>query len=361
MFLELAVETRLIIAVLFSFALSFLLRYPIYKIAMKKECYEKANGRSSHTGSIPNVGGVIVFASFVTTSFLFVKFISPDVQYIFLASSMAFALGLYDDLLVISFKKKFVGEIIGAVFLMLGHVYFTNFHGLFGYYELSIYFSIPFTIFVVVGLVNALNLIDGIDGLCSGLSALIIPSFSVWFIQNGHTEYAIIGFSIASSIIPFFLQNIFSKKKKMFLGDNGSLFLGMILSFIVIKFTELSIGDNPWMDVSNAPAVAFSFLAIPVMDTLRVMITRVFKGTSPFTPDKRHFHHRLLYLYNGNHKKSTFTLLGIQLLFIILGIIGSKLTNELLITITIVMFLSIYLFVLLLYLKKEIRENKQLS
>jgi len=353
MFLEFSPETRLILSVIVAFLLSSLLRSPVYKVCKKKGCFEHANGRSSHTGEIPNIGGAIIFISFLTTAFLFVKFSIPEIQYILLASSMAFVLGLYDDLLIISFKKKFIGEIIGAIFLILGGVYFTNFHGLFGLNEISLWLGIPFTLFMIVGVVNSLNLIDGIDGLCSGLSALIITAFSIWFFKNGFTSYAIIGGSISAAIIPFFIINVFSVNRKMFLGDNGSLFLGMVLSSIVIKFSELSVGVNDWSDFSNAPAVAFCFLTIPVLDTIMVFIVRMINGNSPFSPDKRHFHHKLLYLFNNNHKKATFTILAIQLLFIIIGISGSQMSNEFLITLSTIVFLIIYFVILKLYINKE--------
>lgn len=357
MFLDFSIETRLILSVLVSLLLSTLLRFPIFKVAKKKEFYEKANGRSSHTGVVPNVGGTVIFTSFVAASFLFVKFQAPDIPYIFLAASMVFGLGLYDDLLVISFRKKFIGEIIGATFLILGGLYFTNFHGLFGTYELSPWFGIPFTLFMVVGIVNAMNLIDGIDGLCSGLSALIISSFSIWFLNNGFTDYAIMGFSISAAIIPFFIQNVFCKKNKMFLGDNGSLFLGMILSFIAIKFSELSIGVNQWKDFEHAPAIAFCFLAIPVIDTVRVFALRMLNGKSPFYPDKKHIHHRILFLYDGNHKKATFTILAIQFIFIVIGLTINTISNEFLITLAIVTFLLIYFIILRLFLRKQRKSN----
>lgn len=355
MLLDLSIELRLILSITTSLLLALLLKYPIHYVAIKKECLEKENGRTSHKGKIPNLGGAMIYFSFLTSSLLFVKFAAADLQYVFLSFSVLFALGFYDDVIVISYRKKFQGEFVGAVLLIIGNVYLTNFHGLFGFHQLSLYFSIPFTIIMILGIVNAMNLIDGIDGLCSGLSALIIASFSLWLFNNGFIEYGIVGLSLTAAIIPFFVFNVFGKKTKMFLGDNGSLFLGMVISFLVIKFCELNIGNNSWQNVQNAPAIAFTIIAIPVLDTLRVFVTRILNKKSPYRPDKTHFHHKFLEYYDGNHKKATFTIIGIQLLFIILAFCGSSLPGETLITISIVLYLAFYFGII--YLNARKRKN----
>jgi UDP-N-acetylmuramyl pentapeptide phosphotransferase/UDP-N-acetylglucosamine-1-phosphate transferase len=198
-----------------------------------------------------------------------------------------------------------------------------------------------------------MNLIDGIDGLCSGMSALIVFAFSFWFLKNGYYAFSILGFIIIAAIIPFFVINVFCKKYKMFLGDNGSLFLGMVLSVFIIKFCESNIGHNTWLHFSNAPAVAFTLMAIPVLDTIRVFITRFINKKSPYRPDRTHLHHLFLDLFNKNHKKATFCILSIQLFYLILVFFGHNLSGEILIVISISSYLILYLSVYTLKVRKE--------
>lgn len=356
MLLELSGNLRLLIAILISPLISILLYRPLYTIATKKGLFKSINGRSSHNGNIPDFGGVILFASIIITVLLLIQFPHPEMQYVLIAIALIWAIGLYDDLLNMSARKKLLAEILVSLVIILGGgLYFTSFHGLFGIHEIPKIGGMLFTLLMMVGIINAMNMIDGIDGLCSGIAIISVSVFSIWFYKNGYVNYSIIGFTTVSALIPFFIRNVFSVKQKIFLGDNGSMLLGIIISVLAIKFCELETISHKWMHAENAPAVAFTIVAIPVLDTVRLIIVRAYRRKSPFYADKSHIHHRLLTLMNYSHKKSTFILLMLHLSFIIMAVFCTKLTNEELIFITIIAFSFVYG---LLYLNaKKILKN----
>lgn len=343
MLLELSGNLRLIIAIVISTLISVFLYKPLYIIASKKGLFKAINGRSCHNGNVPDFGGVILFASIFITFLALVHFPNPEMQYVLIAMTAIWAVGLYDDVLVLSPKKKFYAEVISSLVVIVGGgLYFTNFHGIFGIYEIPFYIGIIFTLVMMIGIINAINMIDGIDGLCSGISILILSSFSLWFYKNEYFNYSIFGFSTVAALVPLFIRNVFGTKTKLFLGDSGSMLLGLIISVLSIKFCELEITTAKWMNISNSPAVAFTFLAIPVLDTIRIMVVRLYQKKSPFFPDKSHIHHRLLTIFNNSHKKSTFILLMLQLSFIIMAVFCTKLTNEALILTTAMSFTVVY-------------------
>lgn len=346
-------ELRLILSMAVALLIGWNIRMPVFKMAILKDFVDKPNQRSSHKGSVPNIGGIVVFLAFLCSFLLFARFPERgEFQYILLGSILIFLIGVYDDLLEISPRKKVKGEMLGALVLLVGGgFYLTNLHGLFGFYHITPWIGLPLTFIGLVGLINAINLIDGIDGLCSGVALMDCLFFGIWFYSCGQIEYALLCGILSAAIIPFFFINVFGKRSKMFMGDSGALMVGFLLGVMAIKFCEADVNLNGMCSVSAAPAVVFSVLAIPVLDTLRLFASRWMRGKSPFSPDKRHFHHKLLTIYGGVHKKATFTLLFLNLIFIVLGIIGRNWANELLILVDIVLFAV--LFYVIDYLAKQ--------
>jgi len=157
---------------------------------------------------------------------------------------------------------------------------------------------------------------DGIDGLCAGLSMLAAAVFGSWFFISGHFNYAILSFSLVGAIAGFFWYNVYGTKNRIFMGDTGSLVLGTIMSVLVIQFNEFNIDQTQPFAIASAPAVSFGILIYPLVDTLRVFIIRILNFKSPFLADKNHLHHRLLTL-GLSHRKATYTIMGVNFLFII--------------------------------------------
>lgn len=351
---------RLVLSMVLALLIGWNIRVPVFKMAIMKNFVDKPNKRSSHTGCVPNIGGIVVFLAFLCSFLLFSRFnIIPEFQYVILGSILIFLIGIYDDLLEISPRKKVKGEMLGVLVLIVGGgFYLSDLHGFLGLYEISPWIGVPLTFIGLVGLINAINLIDGIDGLCSGIALMDCIFFGVWFYECGHIEYALLCGVLSASIVPFFFINLFGKRSKMFMGDSGALMVGFLLGVMAIKFCETDIYTRGICSVDAAPGVVFSVLAIPVLDTLRLFASRSMRGNSPFAPDKRHLHHKLLTIYGGVHRKATFMILTLNLVFILLGIVGRNWPNELLVGSDIVLFTVMFYVIDRIARQKEVKTTK---
>jgi len=311
----------------FTIFISFLIGWGfmpiVIEIAKRKDFVVKPNNRTSHVGAIPNVGGIDIFISFFFTVFIFSYGIISELQFTIVGVFIILIVGFVDDLIDIKAYWKLIGELSAAFFLIvLSDVRLSNLHGFLGIYELSTGVSYILSFFVFVVIINALNLIDGVDGLASGLGILYSLFFAVYFYLTNNDYLSISAFTMVGSLLVFFIYNVFGSKSKIFMGDSGSLLLGYMITLYVFEFCEMNAYHTvPEMyHLPAAPAVAICVLAVPLFDTLRVMATRIKKGTSPFHPDKNHIHH--LFLKTGMaHKKVTLILMLISVLFIFIGLL----------------------------------------
>jgi len=326
-----------------SFLLAFIITYvstpSIVEVARIKHLYDEPNGRTSHLETTPTLGGLAIFTGFIISSMIFVNISEITyIQYVIAGLIVIFFLGLKDDIVGLSPAKKFVGQIIAAsIVIDLGNIRLSGLYGLAGIHGIGYYSSDFLSLFVIIAIINAVNLIDGIDGLASGVGILASVTFGTWFYLIGEYQLTIVAFALTGGLLAFFRFNVFSKKYKLFMGDIGSLILGFMLSIFAIKFIEFSrtpeVVDGNYF-IKAAPAVAIGILIVPIFDTLRVMMIRIYKGRSPFKPDKRHVHHYLLEL-TGSHRKTTTIILSVNVFFIILSFILSGLR---IITLSVVIF-----------------------
>jgi len=302
-------------AFIISFVLVLITIPPILRIARAKHLFEPFEDRKIHKTTIPPMGGVAIFIGFTLSSIIATDGLSFDsLKYIIASVIAMFFIGLKDDLLVISARKKLGVQIFASVILItLGNVRFTNLQGILGVHEIGFFTSILISIFVMVAIINAYNLIDGIDGLASGITMVGATAFGIWFYLSGNTQFSIMSFALVGSLAGFFLYNVFGNKNKLFMGDTGSLIIGIVISTLVIKFNEFNIGYTGPYAVNAAPAISFAIIIVPLIDTLRVMTIRISNGISPFTADNNHIHHQLL--------KLTPTHINITLLILITNII----------------------------------------
>jgi UDP-N-acetylmuramyl pentapeptide phosphotransferase/UDP-N-acetylglucosamine-1-phosphate transferase len=277
-------------------------------ISHKKRLFDVPNSRSSHSTQVPRLGGL----SFMPSLFLSVlivlglrlmfgydinTFLVPDLlqEQAFFASGMIvmFLIGVADDLTGVSFKQKFIYQIITTALIIQGGVYVDNFHHLFGLTEMHPLLGGILTVLLVVFVINAINLIDGIDGLASGLSFIPLIFFTYWFTVNHLYIYSMACIAFIGTLIPFFYCNVFSMEFKLFMGDTGSLILGYTIAFMSAKFCMLNVDANEH-GVIGAPVIILSLLFIPLFDACRVFLIRIIKKRSPFSPDRSHIHHKLL-------------------------------------------------------------------
>ena len=212
-----------------TFILAFIITYisipPLIEVARAKNLYDVPNGRTSHENITPTLGGIAIFSGFVISSMIFVNIAKiPYIQYIIAGSLVIFFLGLKDDITGLSPLKKFVGQIIAAgIIIDLGGVRLSNLHGFAGIGALNYASGDFLSLFVIVAIVNAFNLIDGIDGLSSGVGILASFAFGAWFFLIGKLQLALLAIALIGALLAFFRFNFFSKKYKIFMGDIGSL------------------------------------------------------------------------------------------------------------------------------------------
>ena len=305
---------------LLAFGVTYISIPTILKVARAKGLYDRPNRRSSHKENIPTLGGVAVFVGFAITAALFAgDGLTRELLYIFIGLIILFFIGIKDDILVIDPVKKLIGQIIAAtVVIMLGDIRMTSFYGFLGIHQIGYASGVLFTLFVFVVVTNGLNLIDGIDGLASGVAALASLVFGIWFFAAGQVYYAIVSLSLTGSLIAFLRFNLSHGKHKIFLGDTGSLILGMMLSVLAVRFMEYDRTAPEQVHVSSVAVMAFTILIIPLTDTLHVFILRVLRGRSPFEAGRWHLHHRLLEL-GLSHLQATLVLLSLNVFFILLA------------------------------------------
>lgn len=312
-----------------AFSIAIIVVPPILRVAHAKKLFDSFNDRKIHTQTIPPLGGVGIFIGFILSTIISTDGYSFDsLKYIIASVILMFFIGLKDDLIDISARKKFVVQVFAAMLLItLGNFHISNLHGFLGFYQINYAVGTVLTLFVIIAIINAFNLIDGIDGLASGLGMLATFVFGTWFFLSGYIRYSVMAFALTGSLAGFFLYNVFGKKNKLFMGDTGSLIVGLIVATLAIKFNEFNIIKTTPYAIGAAPAVSFAIVIVPLLDTLRVMTIRILNGRSPFSADKNHIHHRLLELL-PNHLSVTLIMLGGNILIIGLALLFNNISFD---------------------------------
>lgn len=299
----------LTIQITLAFIIGLLIVYQsipiIVRLSNEKKLFDLPNERKVNKTVIPNLGGVALFIGITIGTLLGIdKFSSPDLRYILVALIIMFFIGIKDDILIISAYKKLIAQIVAALILIvLGDIRFTNLHGIFGIYEINYVVSASISLIALVAIINAVNLIDGIDGLAASLGLIGSLFYGIIFLLDNQPIYAVLSFAIAGSLTSFFFYNVFGKKNKIFMGDTGSLILGLFLAVFTIKYNEFSLAGNSELS-HYSPVFSFAIIAIPLFDMVRVFGVRIMKKKSPFAPDMIHIHHKLLRL-DLTHLKAT--------------------------------------------------------
>lgn len=300
----------LLFGFLFAVSLGMVIIPRILVISHKKRLYDVPDARKVHTMPVPRLGGLSFFPVILMSMFLVIGFrlyfwdmdtssLSFNMLYeylfLFVGMTLLYLVGVCDDLVGVGYRYKFAVQIAAAFLLVLSGNWFDSFGGLFGIYSVPVWVGVPFTVFIVVYITNAINLIDGIDGLASGLCCIALSVLSVIFFLRGQYVYALLAVCTLGILMPFWCYNVFgnaNRGHKLFMGDAGSLTLGYVISFLIIHMSvtnEVSPTlSNPYM------VIAFSTVLVPLLDVIRVVLHRLREHKNPFLPDKNHFHHKLL-------------------------------------------------------------------
>ena len=273
----------------------FVVHPSLVKIAHLKSIVDNPDARKLNKVPVPVLGGVGVFFGIMFSLSVAGYYVEGmNIQFeLIIAMLIMLYTGVGDDILQLSPRLRFALQIFVVCLMMfLGGIYIDDFHGLWGIGRLPWYIAVTLTIFSCVGIINSINLIDGVDGLCSGYGVFASLAFAFCFMRMGDVSYAILAFAVAGAIFPFMLHNMFGERYKMFLGDGGSLVLGFICSLYVMRVIQ---SGNEVVSESTI-SLTLAVLAIPVFDTLRVMTARIIAKRSPFSPDKTHLHHMFIRL-----------------------------------------------------------------
>ncbi|MEO1033020.1 MAG: MraY family glycosyltransferase [Bacteroidota bacterium] len=321
----------LISAIVLAFVIAFRTFPTILYVAKAKHLMDEPDSRSVHSSKTPTLGGIGIFLSLIVVMTIVGAFLNTKVLLLVMGGlTILFFLGLKDDLTVLSARNKFVGQLFAALLLIV----FTNtriigFSSILDVYTLPYWVSIGFTLFVYILIINAYNLIDGIDGLAGTIALSVSGIFVYLFVNANDLSLATIAIALCGALIAFLRLN-FSNNNKIFMGDTGSMIVGFLLAFFTISFINMAQTNPDSIYYSNSPALAFALLFYPLIDTLRIFFIRIFvHKTSPFKADKNHIHHK--FIQQGfSHLKATLTIVAINFIIICIAfnLLHLKLNNQ---------------------------------
>jgi UDP-GlcNAc:undecaprenyl-phosphate GlcNAc-1-phosphate transferase len=301
----------------------------VVRVSKAKKLFDIPDERKVNKRVIPNLGGVSLFIGIsIATLLCLGKLHFPEFRPILVGMIILFFIGIKDDILIISARKKFTAQIIcSLIVIILGNIRFTNLHGILGINEIDYGTSLFISTIAIAGIINAVNLIDGIDGLASSLGILISLVFGLLFLSADNLTFAIFSFAVAGSLFMFFFFNVYGKINKIFMGDTGSLILGLVVAVFVIKYNELTLTAGEQV-MKLSPALTMAIISVPMFDMIRVFFIRIRQRKSPFFPDMNHIHHKFLKL-GYSHLKTTLILTASNLFLIGFALLTLGFNNHL--------------------------------
>ncbi|WP_256003234.1 MraY family glycosyltransferase [Pedobacter deserti] len=317
---------------------------PVITVAFRKRLFDSPSElRKVHKRIVPNFGGIAIFTGFLFSSAFFIPTsLLPEANLLMAAGLILFMTGLKDDVVGLSPTIKFAAQFANAfIIAVVANLRIENLHGLFNLYELNYYASVTLTVLFIVGVVNAYNLIDGIDGLAASLGVMFSLLFAYFFYRSGELGWAYLSISLTGALIGFLFFNV--TPARIFMGDSGSLMIGFLAAVLSLKLLNTLEGQAVFagtVRITSDIALVLAMLIVPIFDTLRVFTLRILKNSSPFTADSNHLHHRLLFL-GLSHMQSTLILVVLNTLFIIVAIALQDLGNTQLTSLIVLCILSV--------------------
>ncbi len=314
-----------------AFLLTYITIPKIIGLVEYKNLMDEPNKRSSHIKITPTLGGVSFFYSLIFALF-FLRSMDAYGEAIFFIPGLTilFIIGLKDDLVVLSPYTKLCGQLLAILFILNNEGFMIHsLNGFLGIYEIPEYIYYVVAGFLMLTIINAYNLIDGIDGLAAIVGIVILIIYTSIFYITEEYFYVLLCLTLNGCLIAFLSFNL-SSNKKIFMGDTGSLIVGFIISALTLKFLALSPAkyDSLPFLLENIPLIAISILIVPLFDTARVFTIRLANKKSPFSPDRNHTHHILIDYFKMSHERASFIIGGFNLLFVILFVIlGSQSYN----------------------------------
>lgn len=363
MYSNLSFELLSLLIVFQSFIVSYLVIPRIISIVRIKNLMDKPNQRSSHKEKTPTMGGVAFFASLLSSLYFLQVYDSHKLGLsLVIGLLILFYVGVKDDLVGVSPRTKIIGQMLSFIFVMdSNELSITSLNGFLGFYELPLWISYFLGIFIIISIVNAYNLIDGINGSASMVGIMIFSIFSYIFYQTEDYYFVLLSISSIGCLSAFLRYNI-SKKNSIFMGDTGSLLIGFVIGVCTLRFLNLPIERLSMANINyyNKFVLVFIILYIPFVDTMRVFLIRILKHRSPFFADRNHIHHIMIDYMKLSHIQASLLLALFNLLVFIFFYIANLYIS------TITLFIVLFLFIIgttliLFYYNRSfsVRRNKQ--
>lgn len=330
----------------------------IIKVAQQKHLYDEPDeSRKSHTSKIPTLGGIAIFAGTVISATFFAhQSKNLDLGAFLSAMTILFFTGIKDDLIPLPPYKKFLAQLLATLIIVLwGDVRLSSLYGFFFLYQAPEWLLIMATVFTIIVIINAFNLIDGINGLAGGIACIVLLTFGAWFYLYTEESLAIWAVATCGAVIGFLRYNLL--EGKIFMGDTGSLILGFITAVFAVKFIEMNALEKSFAGV-KAPIFAVAVLSIPLFDTIRVFFVRIMNKRSPFSGDRNHLHHLLLDI-GFSHIQSSCTLYALNLLMIVVAYFCKNMNVYVYFATLWAIMLSFTQIFLFLRKKKKLKEKQQ--
>lgn len=351
---------HILIPALFAFLGTLWIHPKVLKIAIMKNLVDNPDARKLQRNPVPVMGGIAVFFG-ILIGLCTSQTIFENANVFMLVSAMMIMLytGTIDDIIDLTPTIRFVIEILIVLWLIvINDSSINSFWGLWGVGVIPDWVAWPLTVFAAVGIINAVNLIDGVNGLSSGFCFMASTLFAIMFYYSGNTVMCTLAVSASGAIVPFFLHNVFGKSTKMFIGDGGTLVIGTMMSMFVISILgENSLSAQYALKGMGLIPFTLAILAVPIFDTLRVMSTRMLHGSSPFHPDKTHLHHMFIDL-GFSHVGTTVSILSLNFLIVASWFLSYKLGASVEVQLYIVLALSIMVtFVFYNFAKRQIAKQ----
>lgn len=352
----------------------------IVSVADKIHLYDTQDGRKVHQGEVPRLGGIAFLPAILFTLLavlaIMTRFLpeslhvtyAPITEIMMAAAGcvLLYLVGIMDDVIGVSYRSKFIVQFLAAVLLCCSGLYISDLHGVFGIRSVSPFIGVPLTVLITVFIINSINLIDGIDGLASGLCIFSVLGFAVMFHKLTMAMNLVLAMSMLGVLVMFYLYNTLGKrgKTKIFMGDTGSLTMGFLLAFFTIelccfKWDRVDLAllgkTEPFYTGDQLFVYGISLVIIPVLDVFRVFYSRIRDGKSPFKPDRRHIHHKFLAM-GFSMRQARWSIFAMSFVFFALNILMSFVLCW---NINIIIVIDLVIWVAFnLYISKCVRDRK---
>lgn len=355
-----------------SLSLTGIIIPQILLIAFRRKLFDEPDPRKTHQGAIPRLGGMafmpsmyfaiacvmgLIWTFYQDEMSLEIVQQTKELSFASCASMLMYLIGMADDLIGVKYRAKFVVQIISGVFIVIASLSINNLWGFMGFFELWNPIGWALTVLVVVYITNAINLIDGIDGLASGLGAVACLYYGLVLFAEEQYIYSLIAFSVLGTLVPFYYYNVFgdsNKQEKIFMGDTGALTIGLVMAVLSMRICHEGLGLKYGI---NPLVMAFTPLIIPCFDVLRVYLHRIRNHRNPFLPDRCHIHHKLLALGVPKTWAMVFIVFS-AIMFTLVNILVSKYVSvTLLVVLDVVSYTAINILLTRLIRKRESKLN----